>query len=185
MRDEEILKLYFDRSQQAVTVTQAQYGARLSHLAERLLRDLWAAEECVNDTYLAAWNAIPPQKPLPLLPWLYKALRNLAISRIRRETAQKRGGGGFSLCFEELDEMLASTESPQQELEARELARLLEAFLRRLSAKDRALFLGRYWFSEDYQALAPRIGLSEGNCAVRLNRIRKKLRSYLLEKGAL
>lgn len=185
MRDEEILKLYFDRSQQAISLTEKQYGPRLSHLAERLLRDAWAAEECVNDTYLAAWNAIPPQKPLPLLPWLYKVLRNLAISRIRLETAQKRGGRGFSLCLDELDDMLASAGSPQQELESKELARLLEAFLRRLSAKDRALFLGRYWFGETYQALAPRIGLSEGNCAVRLSRIRNKLRSYLLEKGAL
>lgn len=185
MRDEEILRLYFDRSQQAVSATQKKYGARLFHLAERLLRDAWTAEECVNDTYLAAWDAIPPQKPLPLLPWLYKALRNLAISRIRRETAQKRGGNGFSLCFDELDEMLASSESPQQELELKELACLLETFLRRLSAKDRALFLGRYWFGETYQALAPRIGLSEGNCAVRLSRIRNKLRRYLLEKGAL
>lgn len=185
MEDREILDLLFDRSQQGIDELQKKYGEKLRRLAENLLQNSWDAEECVNDACLAAWNSIPPARPEPLLPWLYKTVRNLAINRFHRSTAQKRGGFTFDAAFDELENMLVSDRRPEDALEAKELAKLLERFLGKLSPRDRALFLGRYWFGEACDTLAMRLNITENNCAVRLSRIRKKLRAYLIKKGAL
>ncbi len=185
MDDRQILELFFSRSPQAIEEVQAKYGEKLRRLAENLLHNTLDAEECLSDALLGAWNSIPPARPDPLLPWLYKTVRNLAVKRFRRDTAQKRGGFTFDVAYEELEDVLASSGGPEAELEAKELAALLEHFLNGLSQKDRALFLGRYWFGEAYDTLAMRLNTTEDNCTVRLSRIRKKLRVYLVRKGAL
>lgn len=185
MEDREILDLFFDRSQRAIEETQEKYGEKLRRLAENLLGNTQDAEECVNDACLGAWDSIPPNRPDPLLPYLYKTVRNLALKRYHRDTAQKRGGDGFDAAFSELENVLATSGGPEAELDAKELARALNGFLKRLSSKDRALFLGRYWFGEAYDTLAFRLGMTENSAAVRLSRLRKKLRDYLVKKGAL
>ncbi len=185
MEDRKILELYFARSQQAIEETQEQYGDKLQRLAENLLGNNQDAEECVNDACLAAWNSIPPARPEPLLPWLYKTVRNIALKRYRRSTAQKRGGNCFDTAFEELENTLTDSGGPEAELDAKELGKLINAFLRRLSSRDRALFLGRYWFGEAYDTMALRLGITENNAAVRVSRTRAKLKKYLSGKGAL
>lgn len=185
MEDRQILDLFFDRSQQAIEATQEKYGEKMRRLAENLLGSSLDAEECVNDACLGAWNSIPPKRPEPLLPYLYKTVRNLALHRYHRNTAQKRGGCGFDAAFDELENVLVSPGGPESELDAKELGRVIEGFLRKLSSRDRALFLGRYWFGEAYDVLAFRLGMTENNAAVRVSRIREKLKSYLVKKGAL
>lgn len=185
MEDREILALFYSRSQQAVAEIREKYGGRLTRLAENLLGDVRDAEECVGDAYLAAWETIPPQHPEPLLPYLYRIVRNQCLKRYRRETAQKRGGGGFDAAYDELEESLSAGGDPAERLDARELSRLLDEFLKKLSKRDRQLFLGRYWYGEPYSTLAARLGLSQNGAQVRLHRLRKKLKKYLTEKEAL
>lgn len=185
MDDRQIIELYFARSQQALTETQERYGDKLRRLAQNILRNPLDAAEVVNDAYLAAWNSIPPARPEPLLPWLYKTVRNLALKRYHHETAQKRGGAGFPLAYDELENLFSNAGGPEGELEAKELASLLNRFLRRLSPKDRKLFLGRYWYGETYAVMAAHLGLSENACMARVSRTRKKLKAYLTQKGAI
>lgn len=185
MDDRKIVELYWDRSQQAIEETQAKYGKKLFRLAENLLGNYHDAEECVNDACLGAWNSIPPQKPSPLLPYLYKLVRNQALKRYHRDTAQKRGGKEFDAAFDELEGILSSGEGPEKAVERKELTELINQFLRGLSQKDRTLFLGRYWYGEAYDTIAMRLDMTENNCAVRLSRIREKLRKTLIRKGVL
>lgn len=185
MDDRKIISLYLERSQSAIEATRDEYGDRLRRLAENLLGSYQDAEECVNDAYLGAWNSIPPNTPEPLLPYLYKIVRNIAINRFHRNTAEKRGGIGFDAAIDELEQVLASENSTEEEFDTRELGRLINGFLKELSKKDRTLFLGRYWYGEAYDTLALRLGMTENNCAVRLSRTRQKLKAYLEKKGAL
>lgn len=185
MEDREILELFFQRSQQAVNESQIKYGEKLCRLAENLLGNLQDAEECVNDTLLGAWNSIPPNRPDPLLPYLYRTVRNLALKRYHRDTAQKRGGSGFDAVFSELENVLVSSGGPEAELDAKELSTALNAFLRLLSPRDRKLFLGRYWFGEAYDTLALRLDMTENSAMVRISRIRKKLKNYLVKRGMI
>lgn len=185
MEDREILDLLFDRSQLALEELEQKYGRKMKRLAENLLGDSGAAEECVNDACLGAWNSIPPNRPDPLLPYLYRIVRNLCLKRRRADSAQKRGGDGFDTAFEELEQCLAGTQDPAADLEVKELSQLLNGFLKSLSRRDRVLFLGRYWFGEPYATLSIKLNMTENNAAVRLSRIRSKLRNYLAEKGAL
>lgn len=185
MDDREILRLFDSRSQQAVAQVRERYGGRLQRLALNLLGDRLDAEECVNDACLAAWNAIPPAHPDPLLPWLYKTVRHLCLQRYRHDAAMKRGGGGFDYAYEEMERLLADTGGPEGALEAKELGRLLNQFVRGLSPKDRTLFLGRYWYGERYADLAEALGWTENNCMVRASRLRQKLKRFLEQKGAM
>ena len=185
MGDRQILELFFARSQDALEQVRRRYGSQMDHLAGNLLGNPLDAEECVNDALLAAWNAIPPQQPKPLLPWLYATVRNLALKRVRQKRAEKRGGGEFALAYDELAETLAAREDPQELLGARELGELVDRFLDTLSRQDRVLFLGRYWYGEPYRAMAARLGMTENACAVRVSRTREKLRTYLKKEGVL
>lgn len=185
MDDRKIVALYHARSQSAIDETREQYGEKLRRLAENLLGSYQDAEECVNDAYLGAWNSIPPKSPDPLLPYLYKIVRNLAINRYHRQTAEKRGGFGFDAAFEELEDVLVSPNKIEDELDTKELTALINSFVKGLPLKDRTLFLGRYWYGEAYDTLALRLDMTENNCAVRVSRIRQKLKAYLEKKGAL
>lgn len=185
MEDRRIVELLFARSEEAVGALREAYGPKLERLAENILGDRRDAEECVSDTLLAAWNAIPPLRPEPLLPWLYTTLRNRAINRYRQERRQKRGGGAFAAALEELGEVAAPGGGPEGEVDARELTRALDRFVGGLSKRDRRIFLGRYWYGETYQVIARRLGMTENNCMVRAARLRARLRRELEREGVL
>ena len=178
MDDSDILELFFARSERAVAELDAKYGRLFHALAGNILADERDAAECVNDAYLGAWNAIPPERPERLAAYICRIVRNLSVRRLRHEHAAKRAGN-YALALEELSECLAANETVESELDARELTRSLERFLDTLSDENRAIFLRRYWFADSCADIARRTGLTEKNVGVRLTRLRKQLRKFL------
>lgn len=185
MDDNAIIELFFARSEQAIRELDSKYGKVCRSLSYNILRSHQDAEECVNDAYLGTWNAIPPVRPNPLLAFLCRIVRNLSLTRYRTDRATKRGGGSYTVAFEELEGCLASPRTAEGELEEQELVRLIEDFLETLSPENRVLLMRRYWFSDSYGEIAVRTGLSEKNVSVRLTRIRKQLRHYFEERGVM
>ena len=184
MDDKEILELYWARSEQAIAETGRKYGAAVGRVARNILADAQEAEECVNDTWLAAWNSIPPRRPEPLLTYLCKIARNGALSRRRQSLAQKRNSS-FDLALDELEEVLAAPGSPERDYETRELAAAVNGFLAGLSREDRFAFLRRYWYGDPVKLVASRLGWGEHRVSVRLSRIRKNLKNHLEKEGLL
>ncbi len=184
LEDREILDLYWARSEQAILETGRKYGAPVGRVAWNILADHQAAEECVDDTWLAAWNSIPPRRPDPLLTYLCKIARNLALSRRRSGLAQKRNSS-FDLALEELEDVLSAPGGPERDYEAKELAEAVNTFLRTLSREDRFAFLRRYWYGDPVKRIAARLGCGEHRVSVRLSRIRKNLKNHLEKEGLL
>ena len=184
MEESKILDLFFERSEQAILELDRSYGAAVRTTAGNLLRDPQDVEECVNDAYLGVWNSIPPQRPEPLVSYVCRIARNLAVSRLRSETAAKRNSS-LDLVLEELEECIPARTDVEGELEARELTRAIDRFLAALSYTDRYLFVRRYWFADPVREIAARTGLRENRVSVRLFRLREKLRKHLQKEGLL
>lgn len=185
MDDNAIIELFFARSERAIWALDDKYGKICYSLSYNILHSRQDAEECVNDAYLGAWNAIPPARPNPLLAFLCRIVRNLSLMRYHADKAAKRGGGSYTVALEELEGCLASSHTVEGDMEEQELVQLIEDFLETLSPKNRILFIRRYWFSDSYEEIAVRTGLSEKNVSVRLTRIRKQLRYYFEERGII
>lgn len=184
MNDERIIELFFERSEQAIKELDGKYGKVLHALSFKILNNHQDAEECVNDSYLGTWNAIPPTKPNPLLAFVCKIVRNISLKRYEQNTAAKRNSY-YDVAMGELEDCLASTTTIEEEIAERELTEIIESFLDSLSKESRVIFLRRYWFSDTYADIAKQVGLTEKNVSVRLTRIRKELREYLLEREVL
>lgn len=180
MEDARIVELFFHRSEEAVRALAETYGGMCRRLAVNVLKNDQDAEECVNDAYLAVWNAVPPARPLPLLPYLCRIVRNLSIECYRRRHAAKRDDS-LTRSWDELEPFLPSADSPEAQTDARELTRLLNVYLEGLAPRDQLLFMRRYWFFDSCAEIARISGLSEKNVSVRLTRLRKKLRIFLEE----
>ena len=178
-RDEYLLDLYFKRDERAVAETQREYGSFCLDLALRILgrSNREDAEECVNDTYLKAWNAIPPTHPRSLRAFLSKIVRNLSLQRLEHNKAAKRNRD-FEIALEELGDCI-----PMRDEEAGELPELLDRFLSRLEQPERQLFCGRYWHGQSVKELARAHGLTPKAVTMRLSRTREKLRTFLTERG--
>ena len=185
MDDSTIIELFFARSEQAIRELDNKYSKVCHSLSYNILNSRQDAEECVNDAYLGAWNAIPPARPNPLPAFLCRIVRNLSLMRYHADMAAKRGGGSYTVALEELEGCLASPHTVEEDMEEQELVRLIEDFLETLSPENRVLFIRRYWFSDSYEEIAVRTGLSEKNVSVRLTRIRKQLRYYFEERGVV
>lgn len=183
MNDEAILELYFARDEQAVAETDRKYGTYCYHIANAILADAGDSEETVSDTYLQAWNTIPPKRPGVLKMYLAKITRNLSFSRWRKRSAEKRGGGELPLALEELAECLASPESVEDSLSGKELACTIRAFLDTLPRREQNIFLRRYFFLEESDAIAQRYGMKPATVLRTLSRTRGKLRAYLTKEG--
>ena len=184
MDDEKIIELFFMRSEQAIKALDDTYGRACYALSYNILSNHQDAEECVNDTYLGVWNAIPPAKPHPLLAFVLRIVRNISLKRLQHNIAAKRDSR-YDVAMEELADCLACETTVEQELAQQELRGIIEAFLDTLSTKNRVIFLRRYWFSDAYEDIARQVGLTEKNVSVRLVRIRKQLRTYLSEREVL
>ena len=181
MEDEAIVALYWQRDQGAIAATADKYGSYCAAIARNILGSPEEAEECVNDTYLSAWNAMPPHRPARLATFLGKLTRNLAINRYKHLRADKRGGAQGVL--EELGECLSGSEDVSGALEARELVAAINDFLGRLPAKKRGIFLCRYWYADPIAQIARRYGMKEGAVTVLLGRLRRQLKDELTERG--
>ncbi len=182
MEDGQIIDLYWNRDQRAIGETDGKYGRLLHSIAWNLLRSREDSEECVNDTYLRAWEAIPPARPGAFRTWLGQITRNLSLDRWKRRGAEKRGGGA-ELLLGELEDCLPAPAGRQRSVEDEELAELLSAFLRGLSREGRAMFLRRYWYGESVAEVALALGCGEGKVKSSLFRSRKALRGYLEKEG--
>lgn len=181
MEDEKIIELFFARSEQGIRELDGKYGKACSRLSYNIVNDTQDAEECVNDAYLGAWNAIPPARPNPLLSYILKIVRNISLNSYWKKMAAKRGGQ-YTVALEEIEACIADKKSVEEEIEVKELAHIIEKFLDTLTVENRVIFIRRYWFSESCRDIAGYVGLSEKNISVRLTRIRGKLRQYLIER---
>lgn len=183
MEDQQIIDLYWAREERALTATAEKYGPYCQTIARNILNDPQDAEECVNDTWLQAWNSIPPQRPRTLAGYLGRLTRNLALNRYIHNTAAKRGGGQTPLVLSELGDTVSDRDDVEAALDRKALAEAINGFLSTLSPEKRRLFLRRYWYFDGVGDLARDLGLTENNVSVRLNRLRRKLRRYLTERG--
>lgn len=182
MLDEEIIELFFERSEKAIEELEAKYGKICLQTSYNILGNYSDAEECVNDSYLGAWNAIPPARPAPLLTYVLKIVRNLSLNCYHKNQARKRNST-YDLAVEELSEFLAAPESVESTMETKELVQSVEEFLDSLKTRDRVIFIRRYWFYDSYEQIAARVGLSSKNVSVKLTRLRRQLKIYLEERG--
>ena len=184
MEDQGIVKLFFDRSEQAIAETDKKYGRYCYAIAYNILSCREDSQECVNDTYLTVWNTVPPRKPNLLNAFLGKITRHISIDRWRRLSAQKRGGKEMILALEELGECV-DTRDIEAEISQQELARILNAFLVRLPETERNVFLFRYWYLDPIDTIANITGFSQSKVSSMLYRTRGKLRVKLQEEGYL
>ena len=182
MEDREIVQLYWDRDERAITESDVKYGPICRSVALRILAVPEDGEECVSDTWLHSWNAIPPKRPDPLGPFLAKITRNLALDRWRRDHTEKRDGGETAQALDELGDV-ASGESLEDEVMRRELVRALNGFLESLPEGERDLFLRRYLAFETLESLAKQSGRSVSGIHKRLGRLREQLRVHLEKEG--
>jgi RNA polymerase sigma-70 factor (ECF subfamily) len=183
MDDRKIVQLYWDRDEQAIPATADKYGSYCTAIAKNILGNNEDAEECVSDTYLNAWNSMPPHRPSILSTFLGKITRNLSFNRHKHNTADKRGGGETTTVLDELLEIVSDADSVEQEIDRQELVKAIDTFLEMLSAEKRGIFVRRYWYFDSISTIASRFDMTENNVSVNLNRIRLKLHNYLLERG--
>ena len=183
MEDEKIISLYWARDEQAITETSEKYGPYCRAIAHNILFDPADEEECLNDTWLRAWNAIPPQRPRVLSVFLGKITKNLSYDMYRKKHREKRGGGEITLVLEELSECVSGNTDPEQKLIGDELNNIINSFLATLSDEYRHMFIIRYWYSESIRDMAKRFRKSENSISVTLSRIRGRLKTYLAERG--
>lgn len=182
MEDEKIIELFFERSEQAIQELDLKYGQFFHKLSYNIVNNRQDSEECVNDAYLGAWNAIPPARPSPLLTYVCKIVRNISLNIYYRTAAAKRNST-YTIAMEEIEACTADLKTVESEIEARELARIIESFLDTLTIENRVIFMRRYWFSDSCRDIAELVGLTEKNISVRLTRTRQKLMEYLTERG--
>lgn len=183
MLDEQIIELFFKRSEQAISELDGKYGKVFHNLSYNILNDCLDAEECVNDSYLGVWNVIPPERPNPLLTFVCKIVRNISIKKYHAKTAIKRNSA-YDIAMSEVANYILSPNNVEAEIEAKELARSIENFLDTLTVENRVIFMRRYWFSDTYKDIADRMGITEKTVSMRLTRIRKQMREYLMKSPA-
>ncbi|MCR5249895.1 MAG: sigma-70 family RNA polymerase sigma factor [Lachnospiraceae bacterium] len=183
MNDEQIVRLYWERDEQAIRESSTKYGAYCSAIAGRILDNSEDARECVNDTWLQAWNCIPPNKPTLLSVFLGRITRNLSFNRYKKTHSEKRGGGNIDLILDELEECLSGNDTPEDELLRNELKEDINRFLASLPEEKRYMFIRRYWHADTITEIAGRFGMSANNVSVTLGRVRAALKSHLTERG--
>ncbi len=185
MEDARIIDLYWQRSERAIAETDRKYGRYCMTVAENILRDREDSEECVSDTWLRAWNSMPPERPSILRAFLARITRNLSLDRYRRRHAQRRGGGETDILLDELRECLEGGHRVEESLEAAELAACIGRWIKGLPQRDGDIFTRRYFFAETIPTIAGRYGLTENNVTVILSRCRGRLKQHLREEGYL
>lgn len=183
MEDEKIIRLYFEREEQAITETGKKYGSYCRSIAFNVLHSHEDAEECVSDTYLRAWNAIPPAKPSCLRAFLGRITRNLSITRWEAQRAQKRGGGRIQILLSELEECLSGEHRVDDHMDTQAITRTIERFLQNQKQENRQLFVRRYYYGDSVKRLSGMFGLPENTVKSRLSRLRIGLRAALLKEG--
>lgn len=182
MEDRQILDLFLARAEEAIAALDEKYGRLSYRIAMNMLGNASDAEECRADTNLAVWNTVPPHEPDPLMPYVGRIARNLAVDRYRYNHAARRCGEGEVL-LSEIEEIVSGTDSAGDEAEANAIAAAISDFLRTQRAEDRRLFVRRYWYGDGVDSIAADLGITAGSASVRLHRMRQKLRTFLEKRG--
>lgn len=183
MDDNGIIQLYWDRNDQAIQATSEKYGHYCKSIAKNILNSEEDAEECVNDTYLSAWNSMPTHWPEQLSTFLGKITRNLSFNKYKRDHAEKRGSGEIALVLDELMDCVSDTDSLEQIIDYQELIKAINSFVRSLSREKRNIFVRRYWYADPVSEIAKDYGMLQGSISKTLERTRKQLKMYLMERG--
>lgn len=183
MEDKDIVHLYWERNERAITETSVKYGKYCKSIAINILNNNEDADECVNDAYLNTWNSIPPHKPNILSTFLGKIVRNLSFNKYKQIHSLKRGGYETTLILDELSEIVSDDESVEDAVIREEMIKTINEFIFTLSEEKRYIFIRRYWYSDSIKNIADNCDCSANSISVDLNRIRNKLRDYLIERG--
>lgn len=183
MDDNTIIDLYWERSEDAISETAAKYGGYCFTIAYNILFNKEDSEESVNDTYLAAWNTMPPRRPQMLATFLGKMTRYISLDRWKNRTAAKRGGGEVALVLDELEECISGEDSIEQDYLRKELVRNINNFLGELPETERKVFMCRYWYMDSIEDVAERFGFSASKVTSMLHRTRGKLKRVLEKEG--
>lgn len=184
LEDSQIIDLFFERSERAISELDKKYGRAVTKTADNILRSRRDAEECANDTWLAVWDSIPPHRPDPLAGYVCRIARNLAVSKLRSETAQKRNGS-LDLVLDELEGFIPSGADVEADYNYKETVEGINRFLSALDYDDRFLFVRRYWYADSVKEIAAAMHERESRVSVRLFRLREKLRKTLKKEGLL
>lgn len=179
MEDKQIIELYNKREETAIEQTAEKYGKYCFSIANNILHNDEDSEECVNDTWLKAWNAIPPTVPMYLRVFLGKITRNLSFDKYRASHSESRGGGEFPVVLDELAEVVAGSYDVEKQYEQKELVKAINTYLKKLPERDCNIFIRRYFYAEETGKIAKRYGIKESNVLMILSRTRKKLHTFL------
>lgn len=185
MNDEKIVDLYWERTETAIDETAKIYGNYLFTIANNILRNTEDAKECVNDTYLKAWNNIPPVRPAIFQAFLGKITRNLSLNKYKEQRVKKRGGGEADLIYSELEDCISSKNSVEGEYEKGLVTKAINSFLISLRTENRVVFVRRYWYADSVRVIADRLQMSESKVKSMLFRTRKALKTYLENEGVI
>ena len=184
MKDHEIIALFFERSERAITELINKYGAAIKNVASNILKNVQDAEEAANDTYLTVWNRIPPTRPKYLGAYSCRIARNLSLKRFYANTAEKRNSY-YDVALDELEETIPALSTVESQYDAKELTQYLNQFVKELSREDRYLFMRRYWYGDNITDIAKYLGIPANKASVRLFRLRQKLQNYLKKEGMI
>ncbi|MBQ7379118.1 MAG: sigma-70 family RNA polymerase sigma factor [Clostridia bacterium] len=182
LSDDEIIALYWERNENAIKHTDVKYRSYLLKVANNILRDLQDSEECLNDTYLATWNAIPPERPYLLKAFLASIMRNQALMVCRKQNAQKRGGHCQAVSLSDLQDVLADCHETELTYE---LAMIIDDYLSSLDKEQRYIFIGRYYFGKQIEEIADELGVSRSKINKQIVFIKQSLREKLAKEGIL
>lgn len=183
MKDSSIVDLYWSRSEKAITETMTKYGKYCYKIAFNILANNEDADESVNDTYMEAWNSMPPHRPSVLSTFLGKITRRLSIDKWRARVADKRGGGEINLALDELSDCIPAGNSVELEAETVELAMIINDFIKTISPTEKRVFICRYWYLDSIPSICRQFGFSQSKVKSMLYRTRAKLRTYLKKEG--
>lgn len=185
MEDKDIVELYWKRDEQAIKETKNMYGRYCHSIAYNILHNNEDAEECVNDTYMGAWNSMPPHKPELLSSFLGRITRNISLKRWRAGTADKRGGGEIALTVDELQECIPAHSDVQEIIEVKALADIIDTFLRGIGENERRVFICRYWYMDSIADICEQFGFGQSKVKMMLLRTREKLLKELVKEGVI
>lgn len=185
MTDESIIKLYWDRDEKAISATKSKYNNYLYTIAYNILHIKEDCEESLSETYLGAWNTMPPKKPSVLKTYLGRLTRNISLKMFRHNSAQKRGGSQTDLVLDELGEVFYSADSIEEEIERDLLVEFIKSFIEKLDNDQRQIFLARYWYIYSVKDIAKKLGFSESKVKATLMRTRDRLKEELKKEGLI
>lgn len=185
LTDKEIISMFFERDEKALAAVSRKYGSYCGTVVQNILKNPQDTEECLNDTWLKAWESIPPERPRNLGGFLAAIAKSISLNRYKQSHTQKRGGGEVPLVMEELSECAADTINVEKVFEQKQLTDAINDFLRTLSPKKRDIFVLRYWYCLPVAEIARKVGIGRSNVSVTLSRMRRSLAAYLKKKELL